>query len=78
MQPVSIEDKAQDLLNALTSLGDGWHTRAQLAAKLGKNQLNPGDITLLDLLVNQGKLDREARQGSRTNLSQWVYRVKQD
>jgi hypothetical protein len=70
------EKIAQQLIEVLRALGDGWHSRSEIAAYLQKSKLNPSETTALDLLASQGVIEGQLAQGSRPNVNQYLYRAK--
>lgn len=73
MTPVRPTDK---FFKALQSLGDGWHTRAEIARTVRKPRITGYDAALLDVLVSEGKIEAERRQMPGPIGYQWVYRIK--
>jgi hypothetical protein len=74
---VTIEDTAERLYSLLLKLGPGWHDRAELAKKLGKNKLNPVEAAALDLLASAGRVERVTQQAGTGNITRFVYQVKE-
>lgn len=65
------------LVNALRTLGPGWHTRGEIAAAMDKNKLNPGELMMLADMVSRGEIiEGETFEGPRENVLQWHYRIK--
>jgi hypothetical protein len=63
------------LFEALQSLGDGWHSRSEIAKKLSKPRLTAYDAALIDVLVSEGRIEAE-QQDSRGPIGyQWRYRI---
>jgi hypothetical protein len=72
------ETRIRYLIDTLRGLGPGWHSRAELAAYLGKNRLNPAETATLDILAATGPLEREMRAvPERPHLNEYVYRIKE-
>jgi hypothetical protein len=71
------EKTANILMDALNALGEGWHSRAELAAHLGKKRLNGAEATALDLLAAHGIIERQGVIGGEyQNTHGWQYRTK--
>lgn len=73
----TVSSKAAELLDALRQCGPGWHSRAELAAQLGKNRLNASEVTVLETLVDRGQVEAEQHETEEGNIPQrWEYRAK--
>jgi hypothetical protein len=72
-----LDEREKQLMDALRSLGAGWHTRAELAAQLGKARLNASEITLLEVAARQGQIEIMTRPAKRPNISEYLYKVKE-
>jgi hypothetical protein len=78
MEGTPLDDKARRMLAALKALGKGWHSRADVAAQIGKNRLNPVEIVALDMLASAGQIDRAMKpKPDMPQVNQWVYRSKE-
>jgi hypothetical protein len=55
-----------------------WLTRDQIALRLGKNRLNPHDITLLERLGAGGLVDIRKRDHPGRIGFEFIYRLKAD
>lgn len=75
-QVTTISVAQEQLLDALTALGAGWHDRAALAEQLDKIRLNSVEIAALELLAVDGLIDMEAQPGRRAGAQKFVYRLK--
>ncbi len=75
MESTSLLEQQRAIVAALRDLGPGWHSRADIAEKLGQNRLNIKQVALLDLLAEQGALQRQSMQPT-PGSSAYVYRVK--
>jgi hypothetical protein len=73
---VAIEDKEHEMMAAVKALGPGWHDRQDIADHMGKNRLNPAEVTVLDVLVMTGKLEKALQTGDQPHVNRWVYRIK--
>jgi hypothetical protein len=73
----SISEKRADVLDALKRCGAGWHGRAEIAAQLGRNKLNPTDVALLETLVELGQVEAERHEIDAPIPIRWEYRVKE-
>jgi hypothetical protein len=51
MEIAEMEDR---LLAALRSSNGQWVKRSQIAKQLGRNKLQPGDVVMLEVLVERG------------------------
>lgn len=74
----SVEDRQQKLLSALRGLGDGWHSRNEIAARLGKKKLNPSEVTIFEIMASTGVIEKS--QTPTPNLShilQTIYKTKE-
>lgn len=71
-----LSDKERVILDALRACGSGWHDRKELAVALGKLQINPADMLILDLLADQGKIEKRLSPGTQEHINRWVYRLK--
>ncbi len=54
-------EPARKLLEAIQSGGSKWQTRREIAQRLGKRWLNPVDVFILDILVEQGLIAKITR-----------------
>lgn len=73
-----IEAKKQLLLDTLRKLGAGdFHGRHTIAGALGKARLNVAETTLLDVLVQQGVLERRLVPTDRAQFNRYEYRIVQ-
>jgi hypothetical protein len=78
MEGTPLDEKARRMLSALEALGPGWHSRAELAAHLGKTKLNPVDIIALDTLAALGRIDRRMQpMPGRPQVNQTEYRIEE-
>jgi hypothetical protein len=75
MVTMLLSEREKVLLEALESLGPGWHSRAELAANLNKKRLNGAEVMLLDVMTEQGRLERKLIPGGLPHLQQYVYRI---
>jgi hypothetical protein len=73
----TLDNKSQELLEAIRARGVGWHTRAEIAAQLGKNKLNPVEAALLDAMAARGVLEREMQPSNKPHIQHWAYRIKE-
>lgn len=73
---MKLNDRENVILNALRQCGPGWHDRADLADALGKNKLNPAEITLLDVMADVGKIEKRFAPGKAEHINRWTYRLK--
>ena len=69
-----LSEKEQEFLSILRE-SDDWITRYDMAAKMGKRQLNPSEITVLEGMVESGLVER--RQEMRGIRPGFFYREKQ-
>jgi hypothetical protein len=76
-QGVELDDQANKILNVLRGEQDKWHNRRDIAKKLGKNQLNPYDIAVLQMLGMQGQVETDQRENNSPVGWEWVYRAKE-
>lgn len=69
--------QAQKLYTALTELGEGWHSRPEIASHLGKTRLNTAEVAGLDLLVEQRLVVAERRDVPPPSAipTRWEYKV---
>lgn len=70
-----LSDKQRTMLDALRGCGSGWHDRKELAAALGKLQINPAEMVILDLLAEQGLIEKRFAPGTQEHINRWVYRI---
>lgn len=80
MQMVSpIMKNKTALVEAMRGLGPGWHSRVEIAAYMGKNKLNPGELMVLDEMAVRGEIfERQLGPGPRESVFQWTYRIKDE
>lgn len=71
-----IDKTKHAMLSAIQVLGDGWHNRAEIAERMGKKTLNPVEKVALDELAAHGEIERQLIVGSRPNVNQYQYRLK--
>jgi hypothetical protein len=74
--PVSIKAKQQAMLDTLRAMGsDQWVSRSDIAAHLHKNRINPSEAAMLELLVEQGVLERRSMPSKVEHINMTVYRI---
>ena len=73
----TFDAKQKVLIDAIAALGGGWHTRQAIAEHLGKKRLNPGEVAVLDLLVDLDRLDRRQEPSTLPHIMQWAYSLKE-
>ena len=66
---------AQRLLDALRQQSGVWRTRRELAADVGKDHLNPYNLTVLAALQQQGLIEVSQRENSTPIGFEWMYRA---
>ncbi len=80
MFTMSIADNTKNaVLTALRALGVGrWVSRADIAAQLGKAQLNGADILILEQLAQDGTLEATSQATRKRHILKLMYRLKED
>jgi hypothetical protein len=73
----STGQQAERLFQALKKLGPGWHSRAEIAARIGKPRITGLDASALDLLVETGQVEAERHEINAPIQQRWEYRVKE-
>jgi hypothetical protein len=73
----SVSEKRAVILEAIRRCGAGWHSRAEIAAQLGKRRLNPTEATLLETLVESGEVEAERHEIDAPIPIRWEYRIKE-
>jgi hypothetical protein len=65
------------ILDALQSLGAGWHKRRELAAAIGRSgKLNKSDVAAIETLIADGVIERSAVRANDYNMIyENVYRL---
>lgn len=58
MEENSFAELTRQLIKALSNPPGELVPRVELAKRIGKKRLNPRDVTALDALVEQGKVER--------------------
>ncbi len=71
----TIEATRRAVLAALEKLGGGWHSRADLARAMDKARLNLSEITILETLVEAGKVAKQSTQPT-PGSNAYMYRLK--
>lgn len=72
-----IQRRQTALIEVLRTMGDGWFSRGDIAAAMGKNRLNPSELDALDDLAIRGDIiERRLGEAAIPNVNQWQYRIK--
>lgn len=66
----------RSLLDAIRACGAGWHTRVEIAQKMGKNALNAGDLAILELMTEAGQVEQAMQPTKRRHIMRVVYKIK--
>ncbi len=79
MFAMSIADETKDaVLTALRALGAGrWVSRADIAAQLGKAQLNAAEILILEQLAQDGTLEETTQATRKRHIMKLMYQLKE-
>lgn len=66
------------LIEALRILGEGWHTRNDIARALSKTRLHPGELLALDDMATRGSIVERQMEPRREGeaVFHWTYRIK--
>jgi hypothetical protein len=72
-----LKDQSERVFQALKQCGPGWHSRDEIAKVLGKRRLNPAEVVLLNLLVENDRIEATRIEIEGPAALQWVYRVKE-
>lgn len=72
-----LDKRDLDILAALVSLGQNWHSRSAIAERLGRVPLQAEDLISLDYLVGQGLVEKGTNNYARGK-SRIAYRVTQN
>lgn len=70
-----LEVQASDILTAISSYPDAWLRRAEIARAMGKGSLNPGDLVLLQWLVEQGRIEVREEATTAPSGKRYEYRL---
>lgn len=71
---ISLQERERRLILAL---GSEWSTRTQIAERLGKSRLNTGEVTSLDYLAANGRIEKDLQtHPDYPGSNRWVYRAK--
>jgi predicted transcriptional regulator len=74
--PDELTPAGASLLELLRRSPDQWHTRQQIADKLGRRRITPYDLAQLDYLIEAGLI--EAHEGQRgAHGTRWEYKAKE-
>lgn len=77
MQPhgAELDAQSQKILDILKESGE-WLNRRDVAQAMGKKQLNPYDIAILQVLAAQGLIETDRKDNNSPVGWEWVYRAK--
>lgn len=78
MSVSTLDQRATEVLQAIQSLGSGWHDRNTIAHALGKDRLRGEEILVLDYLIKENRIEQKAEAIPDTIVTKWLYRIKQD
>ena len=76
MKTPNLTPLAQRLVAALREQPETWLTRRQLAKAIGKRQLSPYHLTILDDLKKGGLIEQSHRPNNTPIGYEWLYRVR--
>ena len=76
-QETALSVQAEKLLTALQQCGPGWHSRAELAERIGKRRLSGYEAAVLDSLIESGRIEAERHPIDAPIRERWEYRVKE-
>jgi hypothetical protein len=76
MENTALGRHAEKLYTALVDLGNGWHSRAEIARQLDRPRLTTYDGAALDLLITSGRIEAERHPIEGPIRERWEYRVK--
>lgn len=76
MENTALGRHAEKLYKALSELGDGWHSRADIARQLNRPRLTTYDGAALDLLVTSARIEAERHEIEGPIRERWEYRLK--
>lgn len=74
----TLDAKQKSLLAVLAALGEGWHTRQEMADYLKKKRLNPSEVTILETFVAQGQVEKQTVPSELPHLTRSIYRLKEE
>lgn len=77
MREKTMAERQAAMLEVLGVMGNEFHTRAQIAAHIGKSRLDPWDVAVLETLALQGQIEQTTLQGARKHIMQSAFRLKQ-
>jgi hypothetical protein len=76
MPTTSLERNADKVYRALIALGDGWHSRHEIAEAMGAARFHSQHVAGLELLVTQGKVIAERHEIPDSPIPQrWEYQL---
>ena len=75
MQSTNLKPLAERIVAALKTQPTTWFTRRDIARALGKRQLSPYHLTLLEKLKNKGLIEVSHRPNETPIGYEWLYRV---
>lgn len=71
----TISERTAEMLDAIRRCGAGWHSRAAIAEQLGRNRLSGADVTLLEMLIENGQVLAEQHEIDAPISQRWEYRL---
>ena len=74
----TIDETKRALIDAIRTLGAGWHDRASIAGKLGKRVLNSNEVLLLDLMAQAGEIEKGMQPTKQPHIMRSVYKLKEE
>jgi hypothetical protein len=76
-QEITVREQMDLLVEAIKACGPGWHNRSDIAKQLGKKRLDARDATLLELLVESGRVEAKKESVPGPIAFAWYYQVKE-
>lgn len=73
---MKVTEQSQRFLDLLSRQPSKWFTRSELARLVGKRRLNPYDVAAIELLYEQGLVERQSQEKEGILNFKWVYRAK--
>ncbi|MEP7286941.1 MAG: hypothetical protein ABI947_14385 [Chloroflexota bacterium] len=74
----TIAQRANEIYAIIANLGQGWHTRSDIARLMGKPHLTPFDVAALEALAENGRVIAEQHEIDSPIPVRWEYKIKEN
>ena len=71
-----LKEQTERIYTALVQCGPGWHGRDEIAKNLGKPRLSGAEVVLLNLLVENDRIDAKRIEIEGPAALKWVYQIR--